>query len=198
MRKLFGMGLAVAVMAAGPAMAADIGVVGLKLIILDKLAAASKAKMVFVTKDAAVTKGSGTDAADIDAQLDISGTTGSGSFVMPQGANWLVNKSTVAKYVNKPAPTGGAVKVSVVKPGKLVKVVGKSLGDNPVDISAPPAGSVLVVHTINNGAESNRHCTNFNGCVHKIIAGGGNFKLICKGNSTAATCPASPSGAFVD
>jgi len=198
MRKLFGMGLAVAVLTAGPAMAADIGVVGLKLIILDKLAAASKAKMVFVTKDVAVTKGTGTDASTISAQLDISGTTGPGSFVMPAGSNWLVNKSTVAKYVNKPAPSGGAVKVSVVKPTKLVKVVGKSLGDTPVNISAPPAGSVLVVHSITNGAENNRHCTNFNGCVHKIIAGGGNFKLICKGNSTAATCPASPSGAFID
>jgi hypothetical protein len=199
MRKLFGMGLAVAVATAGPAMAADFGIVGLKLIILDKLAAASKAKVVFVTKDAQIDKGAGTDEADIDAQLDISGTTGPGSFVMPSGANWLVNKTTVAKYVNKPAPSGGSVKVSVIKPDKLIKVVAKSLGDGPtVDISAPPAGSVLVVETVSNGATTNRFCTNFNGCVHKEIAGGGNYKLICKGNSTAATCPASPSGAFID
>ena len=85
MRKLFGVGLAVAVMTAGPAMAADIGVVGLKLIILDKLAAASKAKIVFVTKDQNIDKGTGTDASQVSAQLDISGTTGPGSLVMPSG-----------------------------------------------------------------------------------------------------------------
>ena len=50
-------------------------------------------------------------------------------FEMPQGGNWLVNKPTVAKYVNKDAPTGGGVKVSVLKPMKLIKMVGKSLGD---------------------------------------------------------------------
>jgi hypothetical protein len=34
--------------------------------------------------------------------------------------------------------------------------------------------------------------------VHKVIAGGGNYKLICRGNSVPALCPGSPSGAFVD
>ena len=199
MRKLFGIGLAVAAITAGPAMAStDISVTGLKLIILDKLAAASKAKIVFVTKDGAVNKGSGTNPATIDAQLDITGTTGPGSCTMPSGANWLVNKSTVAKYVNKPAPTGGSVKVNVLKPTKLIKVVAKSLGDSPVNISAPPAGAVQVVYTVTNDGSTFRHCTDFNGCVHKVIAGGGNYKLICKGNSTPALCPASPSGAFVD
>ena len=64
-----------------------------------------------------------TDVSDISAVLDISYDTVSGSFDMPQGAGWLVNSSSVAKYVNKAAPTGGATKVSAIKPGSLVKVV---------------------------------------------------------------------------
>jgi hypothetical protein len=53
-----------------------------------------------------------------------------------------------------------------------------------------------VVDTIVNGAETTRLCTQFSGCVHKVIAGGSNYKLICKGNSTgdaACTAAAPPS-----
>jgi cobaltochelatase CobS subunit len=52
---------------------------------------------------------------------------------MPAGSGWLVNKDTVTKYVNKQAPdVGGQVKVTVVKPTKVAKVVAKGLGDGPV------------------------------------------------------------------
>ena len=157
------------------------------------------AKAVFVAKDAGVTKGSGTDASAISSQLDISGTTAPGSFVNASGSNWLVNKSTVAKYVNKNAPTGGSTKVSVIKPGKLIKNVGKSLGDTPMDISAAPAGDVHAVYTIVNGAETIRHCGKFTSCAFKLIAGGTGQKLVCKGTGAPDTCPnGSPSGAFVN
>jgi hypothetical protein len=174
-----------AVAFAGSANAADIGVTGLKLIVLDKLAAASKAKAVFVVKDPGIDKGTGTDAATISGNMRVTYDSSAGQWDMPSGAGWLVNKSSVAKYVNKQAPTGGNVKVSVIKPGTLFKVVGKGLGDGPVlDISSAPTGSVLVAANVTNGAESNSHCTSFNACVHKVIAGGGNFKLICKGSAT--------------
>lgn len=45
-------------------------IVGLKLIVLDKLAQASKAKAVFVAQDPAITKGAGTDPLQIMATLD--------------------------------------------------------------------------------------------------------------------------------
>src|SRR5262249_49842935 len=113
----------------------------------------------------------------------------SGSFVMAQGSNWLVNSASVGKYVNKTAPSGGAVKVSVIKPSSLVKVVGKSLGDTPLSIASAPTGNVYVVDTIVNGGEETRLCTQFAGCVHKLIAGGTGYKLICKGNSSGdAAC----------
>lgn len=199
MRKLFVLGLAAAagMTFAATAQAVDIPITPLKLIIVDKLVASSSAKAVFVAKDADVTKGSGTDASVISSQLDISFDAESGSFVNPSGANWLVNKSTVAKYVNKTAPTGGATKVSVIKPAKLIKNVGKSLGDSPIDISTAPTGEVHAVYTVNNGGVF-RHCGKFTGCAHKIIAGGTGFKLVCKGTGADDTCPASPSGAFVD
>src|SRR5262245_52959347 len=110
----------------GSAGAADVPIVGLKLVVVDKITAASKAKAVFVAKDGAISKGSGTDVAAIDATLHVAYDGVGGTFVMPQGANWLVNSDSVAKYVNKDAPDDpGAVKVGVIKPGALAKVVGK-------------------------------------------------------------------------
>ena len=90
--------------------AVDVPVTGLKLIIVDKTVAASKAKASFVSKDAAVTKGVGTDPVLIESTLDIAYDSVSGQFDMPAGANWVVNSPSVAKYVNKAAPTGGGVK----------------------------------------------------------------------------------------
>ena len=202
MRKLFVLGMAVAAgmtFAASSAMAVDIPVTPLKLIIVDKIVASSSAKAVFVVKDGAVSKGSGTNVAAISSQLDVSYDAQSGSFVNPSGANWLVNKDTVAKYVNKNAPSGGSTKVSVIKPTKLIKNVGKSLGDDPINISTAPVGDVHAVYTVNNDGVF-KHCGKFTGstCAHKSIAGGTGWKLVCKGNGSPDTCPASPSGAFVD
>jgi len=202
MRKMFVLGLAVAAgmtFAASSAMAVDVPVTPLKLIIVDKIVASSSAKAVFVVKDAAVTKGTGTNVAAISSQLDVRYDAESGSWVNPPGPNWLVNKDTVAKYVNKNAPVGGSTKVSVIKPTKLIKNVGKSLGDVPIDIALAPVGDVHAVYTVNNSGVF-RHCGKFTGstCAHKSIAGGTGFKLVCKGNGSPDTCPASPSGAFVD
>lgn len=182
----------------------ELGVTAKKLIVIDKLAAAGKAKVVYVSKDASagITKGAGTDPADISASF-VFGYDGSfGHFAMPQGANWIVNKTTVAKYVNKSAPDGaGGAKVSVLKPNKLIKVVGKSLGDVPIDLFAagPPDTDVATSYTITNGGETDRFCTSFDagGVVFKEIAAGSGRKLVAK-NGIPGPCPASPSGAFLD
>ena len=57
--------------ATGAARATDIPITGLKLIVVDKTVLASKAKAVFVAKDPAVTKGAGTDPAQIEATLAV-------------------------------------------------------------------------------------------------------------------------------
>jgi polyhydroxybutyrate depolymerase len=168
-------------------------IAGLKLIVVDKTAVAGKAKAVFVAKDPGVTKGPGTNPAQIEATLAVAYDGASGTFGMPQGADWLVNSASVGKYVNKTAPTGGAVKVSVIKQASLVKVVAKSLGDAPLDISSAPVGPVYVMDTIVNGGHTTHLCTKFTGCVHKVIAGGTGYKLVCKGSGTGdPTCGALP------
>jgi hypothetical protein len=173
------------------ARATDIPVTGLKLIVVDKTAVTGAAKAVFVAKDLGVAKGVGTDPGTIFAELGVAYDSVQGSFAMPPGPGWVANKDTVAKYSNGAAPSGGAVKVSIIKPGQLVKVVGKSLGDSAIDISSPPSGDVYVTHTVFNGDEAFRHCTRFGTCIHKLIAGGSGYKLICKGDSSGdPTCAA--------
>jgi hypothetical protein len=117
-------GAAMAVLLAGATHAADVPVVPKKLIVVDKLSAASKAKLVYVSKDqaAGITKGAGTDVAQIDVRFDVAydGASVAGSFTLPAGASdgtsgWLVNKHTVAKYVNKDAP-GGPTQAKVAVP----------------------------------------------------------------------------------
>ena len=196
------------ILLAGAAPAADIAVIPKKLIVVDKLAAAGKAKLVYVSKDqaAGITKGGGTDVGQIDVRFDASYDAGSvaGSFTLPAGASdgtsgWLVNKDTVAKYVNKSAPSGPTqAKVAVIKPGKLLKLVGKGLGDQPFDILAggAPAGGVRTQYCVTNGGEEHCHCSRFTGCAWTAIAGDTGAKLVCKTGTGDATCggPAGPTG----
>jgi pimeloyl-ACP methyl ester carboxylesterase len=182
--------------------AADAGVTGRKLIVVDKLAAANKAKVVFVSKlDAGIDKGAAGDPALLDGTFEVfyEDAPGSvtGTFVMP--APWLVNKDAVATYVNKAAPGGaGDVKVAVVKPGKVAKVVGKGLGDvTDIDLfhGAPGPNGVTAVLTVNNGSDASTHrmCSNFSvgggsTVIFKEIAGGQGRKLVAKGGQPAS-CP---------
>jgi hypothetical protein len=194
-----------------PPNSGDYGITGRKLIIVDKITASGKAKVVYVAKDTPADKGTTNNAALISATLEYQSPTlggASGSAAMPQGSGWLVNKATVAKYVNKNAPGGpGAVKVGVIKPTKLLKAVLKDLGDpgTKIDIfgagdPSPATVDMTTQYTVTDGATVRRHCGEFTGCTRKIIAGGTGAKVVCK-NPTAGgsvTCPSSPSGAFLD
>jgi cysteine-rich repeat protein len=174
-------------------------VTAVKLIVVDR--GANGAKAVFVAKDAAITKGAGTSTATIGVTLDVAYDNGTdpasaGQFVAAAGStNWLVNKSTVAKYVNKTAPTGGGTKVVVVKPGKLVKVVGKNLGDTPINILSQGGAATGAANTaacIDNGPDSNCFCSEFATCSWKSIGGGTGAKLVCKTGTGDAICAALP------
>jgi len=183
------------------ATAATIGVIPKKLIVVDKLTAANKSKVVYVSKDqaAGITKGTGTDTAQISVQFDVVYGSAAGSFTLPQGASngtdgWLVNKDTVAKYANKDAPTGATqAKVGVVKPGKLLKLVGKGLGDTPLDIFSagdPGSGGVQTAYCVTNSGEEFCHCSDFSGCAYKLIANDTGAKLVCKSGVADAGCSA--------
>jgi len=182
--------------------ALDVSVTAKKLIILDKTAAAGRAKVVFVAKDGAIEKGPGEllTAVSVDFDFAYHGPGGSvgGSFTLPAGASdgtrgWKVNSASVAKYVNKEAPLGETgAKVGVIKPAKLLKLVGKTLGDQPIDIlsgGAPDAGGVDTRYSVTNGSEVHHHCSNFeqSDCAYKQIAGGSGAKLVCK-NGEGAVC----------
>jgi len=191
----------------GTVPAADIGVSGLKLIIVDKTATGGGAKVVFVSKDAGIVKGAEGDPAELDANVSVFYTDRqdvNAGFLMPAGSNWLVNKDTVAKYVNKPAPTGGGVKVAVVKPGKLAKVVAKSLGDGATTIDLVSAGApsdafgVTVLLTVHNGNDDSTTtmCARFavadgSTVAFKEVSAGTGRKLVAKNGvacSIAPTC----------
>jgi cysteine-rich repeat protein len=151
----------------------DLGVTGRKLVIVDKLATSGNAKTVFVAFDPAVTKGTGTSLDTIALEFFVGyqgeGGPASGSFSVPAGASdgttgWTVNKDTVAKFVNKEAPSGDTgVKVSTIKPGTSLKVVGKTLGDVPIDLidGGAPGSEVCVAVIVTNGGDVTRMCTRF-------------------------------------
>jgi cysteine-rich repeat protein len=179
-----------------------VGVSAKKLIVIDKLAAASKAKAVYVAKDPAVTKGAGLDPADISVTFDVTYDGETGHFAIPAGVSngtegWVANKEKVAKYVNKSAPGGSTTaKVAVIKPAKLLKLVAKERGDaDKLDIlgAGAPAGSVFTAYCVVNGGVTTCHCTEFAGCAYKSIAAGTGAKLVCKSpNAADPTCTAVP------
>jgi cysteine-rich repeat protein len=200
MRTVVFAGVTIAFLGAAVAQATNVGVVPTKLIVVDKTVAASKAKTVYVAKDGAITKGPGENVAQIDVEFDVAygNEATAGGFVLPAGIlnGWLVNKSSVAKYVNKTAPAGPTqAKVAVIKPGKLFKLVGKGLGDDPIDVFGagdPNPGSVFTAACVNNGAQRFCHCSEFTGCAYKAIAAGTGAKLVCKAGVADPICVASP------
>jgi hypothetical protein len=181
---------------AGPCSGTLVPVMPTKLIVLDKLATSSKAKAVFVAKDPGITKGSGTDPANISVEFTAAyaNDAASGSFELPAGdAGWLANNGSVAKFVNKLAPGGTSeAKVAIIKPGRLAKLVGKGLGDTAFDIygAGDPAGDVHTAYCVDNGGDETCHCSTLSGCSYKLIAGGTGAKLVCKLGTGDAGCAA--------
>jgi cysteine-rich repeat protein len=96
---------------------------------------------------------------------------------------WVANSPSIAKYVNAAAPTNGAVKLAIIKPGSLLKVVAASMGDFPLNISAAPTQSVYVMQTIVNGGQRSHFCTTFTGCVHRSLDNGTGYRLVCNTSS---------------
>jgi hypothetical protein len=176
-----------AVAFAGTARATDIGVTGIKLIIIDK---GASSKAVAVSKDPLINKGAGTNIATVSGSMQVKFDATAGEWEMNAGANWLTNNAAIAKYINAAAPSGGSVKVGKVKPATLFKVVAKSTGDTPIDISAPPSGSLYVALNVTNAGDTYQHCSEYTlgTCSHKVISGG--FKLVCKGAIADSACNA--------
>jgi hypothetical protein len=207
-----------------------IGVEGKKLVLIDRYVASGKAKAVFVSKDTtlgSIHKGVSSDPPNLSGTVEIfplSDPTNrlvydlSDQLPPPDGdgGHWLVNKPTVAKYVNKTANPGvRGAKVVVVKPAKVLKVVGKNLGDGDaatgndsatdLDLSTLTVDDTIrVIVTIDNTGnlppDTHIMCADFVNPVIKQIAGGTGYKLLSKASNVPVTCETpygSPSHAFL-
>jgi hypothetical protein len=187
--------------------AADLGVAGKKLVIVDAVASGGKAKVVYVSEQGVgVEKGMEGDSALLDATFEVfyTDTPSIGArFDLPPGG-WLKNKPAGAKYLNKAAPSGGGVKAATVTPTKVAKVLAQALGEGPntsIDLvsgGAPSAvGGITTVLTIHNGNDGTTHrmCTRFSAdggssVLFKEIAGGSGRKLVAKNGQPAVCGPA--------
>ena len=183
------------------------GVTGLKLILVDKYVSSSKAKAVFVSKDTnpgAIHKGVDADPPLLSGTVeifDMSDPTNTAVYNLA-GANWLVNKPTIAKYVLKTAAPGGdGVKVAIVKPDLLLKVVGKNLGDgdaatgsqdaNDLDLASLTVGSIVRVRvTVINATDASTHimCSDFEVQTAASISGGTGYKIVSKTSTAPGSC----------
>ncbi len=175
------------------------GIAARKLVVVDKLAGAGRAKMVYVATDAGIGKGPGTDVNDISATFRVAYDAAAGGFSIPSGAfaaveGWKLNGQSVAKYSNKAAPSGSTgVKLALVKPGKLLKVVSKSLGDGgglDVLTEGAPSGVVSTAFCVTNDGDSTCYCTAFTKCVHTLIGGDAGARLVCRDGAPDSTCAA--------
>lgn len=66
--------------------------------------------------------------------------------------------------MNPGAPTDGATRLSLIKPGRLAKLVGKSLGDTPIDIlnqAAAETGTARTAYCITNQSHGPCFCSTF-------------------------------------
>jgi hypothetical protein len=197
----------------------DTAITGRKLVIVDKTAMpVPAAKLVSVSKlDPGIQKGAPLSGAPVvppglTGAIEVTYTGCGPAAVLPSDpcagtvpaaaayalpADWFVNKGTVAKYVNRDAPAGaGHVKVAVVKPGKVAKVVARGLGEGPeLDLVAsgkPDPAGVLVVFTVSNAldGETYRMCTRYeqSAVAFKAIAADAGRKLVARGG-VPAPCP---------
>ncbi|MFQ5515577.1 MAG: DUF3089 domain-containing protein [Myxococcota bacterium] len=193
-------------LAAGSTFAADAGVAGRKLVILDPGAGSGRSRLVFMAKhDGGIQKGPSGDPALLDATLEVfygdAPEAARARFEMPQGPRWRLNRIS-ARYVDTAALEAGGVKLFSVRSSKRVLVVAESLGDDPdssIDLVAggePTAeGGIIVSLTIFNRTDASVHrmCTRFatadgSRLIWKEIEGGRGRKLIAwNGKPTACT-----------
>ena len=141
--------LAAALLAAVPAWAIDVPIAARKVIVVDRPIDPARSKVIFVAKDAAISKGAGTSLEDISVQLTVSYATGfqTGVVSIPSGSanGWRSNTAAAARYTNAAAPDGPSdAKLALIRPGLLLKLVTKGPGEVPLNALAggPPPDPV--------------------------------------------------------
>src|SRR5262245_8690717 len=194
--------VAVWVLLATVARAADIPVAALKLSIVSKFQDfVEDDRITFVAVDPAVTKGAGVDPEAISVRFHVEYGKYYGKGIWPVAAGtvngWLANDDVKAKYVypgDEPT-TSGAVKKLLIRPGKLLKLNARRLGSTETEINPDdtgnPLGPVYTAYCVTNGVEENCHCSEFQDCLWKDVSGGVGAKLVCRNGTGDASCRAS-------
>lgn len=183
-------------------------VAGAKLLMIDKYAAAGKAKVVMILKDTtpgSISKGPAATPSGLSGQLILfqeSDPFNRAIFDL-DGSGWVKNKGTVAKYKDKSAAAGAAgVRGVTVKEDKKLKVVARNLGDGDsasgdqsttdIDLSAlTTSDAIMAVITIDNANDSSSHrmCARFTAPTIKTIGGGSGIKVLSKTSTLPSSCP---------
>lgn len=173
-----------------------LGIAAKKLIVADRPTTFDGGQLRFFAEDAAVTKGSGVDPADIGSELTVAYGSGaaSGGFRIPAGdAGWLRNDATVARFVNH-ARTGGATRARMtsIRPGRRLRLSGRGTGDTPIPILAAgdPGGSVFTSYCIDNGGRRTCLCSEFPSCRYAIEMAGAAARLVCSRGLADPHCTA--------
>lgn len=190
--------LAAALLAAVPAWAIDLPIAARKVMVVDRPLEPARSKVIFVAKDAAISKGPGTSLEDIGAELTVTYNGGftAGFVSVPAGSanGWRSNTASVARYTNPAAPGGPSVaKLILVRPGALLKLVTSGPADFPyggVLSNGPPSDPVRTAFCVTNGGQETCHCSQFATCRYKLLAGGSAAKLICTLGTGDASCDA--------
>ena len=172
--------------AAGPAAAVDIGVLGKKDVLKTNiLSGTSLAKVIL--KDPAIAFPAGT-AANTSGTLEIKYTSTANTTSLSMPSPWFANTGFLARFKNTIAPSGPSlVKTALVQSGKIAKVSSKGIGT--LNITTPPPSGLTTILTINEGANSTRLCTQWTVVSHKSTSAGN--KVIAK-NGVATACPPLP------
>ena len=109
--------------------------------VVDRPSDPARSRVIFVARDPAITKGSGTNLEDISAELTIAYNVGlsMGVVSIPSGSanGWRSNTAAGARYTNGAAPAGPSdAKLALIRPGALLKLVTRGPGNVPLNVFA--------------------------------------------------------------
>lgn len=180
---------------------------GAKLLMVDQYAAAGKAKVLLLVKDAtpgAIHKGPAATPPGLSGTVVLYQQANPANRAVYQlgGSGWLSNTASAAKYLDATAAAGAAgARTALMKPDKLIKLLARNLGDgddasgdqgaDDLDLGALTTSDVVVaVITIDNAADSstNTMCAQFEAPVITSIAGGTGIKYLSKTSSLPTAC----------
>ena len=192
-----GFGLLALLLGTSGAGAIDIGVAPDKLLLVDVQLPTTRAKVVFKSKDAAIVNGRAADLEGVRVRLHIQygNNAAAGAFMVPAGTanGWSRNDPKLLRFRNPVAPSGATeVRSIVVRPHRLLKMIGAGRGDAPLDVlrAGAPAGSIYVSFEMVEAGTTTRLCSEVQNCEYHALGGNAGAKLRCLGGVPDPECRA--------